>query len=97
MPKSGDLVEAILAEDPKSKGRRFARHERSGLLGSILNPDQVPADKHLGDNLTLLVASISSDGKQIQFRVPSEADLRKAQSPSSPPTNRGPRRPFGRR
>ena len=79
-----------MAEDPKGKGRRFARHEPSGLIGSIQNPDQVPDDKNVGDNLTLLVASISSDGKQIQFRVPSEADLTKAKNPPSPSPNRGP-------
>ena len=55
---------------PKGKGRRFARHEPSGLAGNILNPDQLPADKKPGDSVTLRVHSTSSDGKTIQFRVP---------------------------
>ena len=93
IPKPGDLVEAVLVEDPKGKGRRFACHRPSGLVGSILNPDKLPADKELGDTVTLLVASISSDGKSIQFRVPTDEDKRK--QGAAPP--RSPQRPFRRR
>ena len=33
LPKAGALIEAVLVEDPKGKGRRFARHVASGLVG----------------------------------------------------------------
>ncbi len=90
-PKAGGLVEAVLVEDPKGKGRRFARHRSSGLLGSILNPDKLPADKNLGDVVTLCVAMISSDGQQIQWRVPTEEDKARATAPRGGPP-RGPSR-----
>ncbi len=68
--KPQQLVDAILVEDPKGKGRRFARHITSGLVGPILNPDAIPADQKVDDKVSLVVASISSDNKQIQFRWP---------------------------
>jgi CRISPR-associated protein Cmr6 len=65
---SGASVDATLVEDPKGKGRRFARHDATGLIGPITNASEVPADKKVGDVLRLVVASLSSDGRQVQFR-----------------------------
>ena len=92
VPKAGDLLEAVLIEDPKGKGRRFARHEPSGLAGNILNPDQLPADKKPGDGVTLRVHYTSSDGKTIQFRVPTGEDEQRRQAPRRGPPPRGPQR-----
>jgi CRISPR-associated protein Cmr6 len=86
VPKTGDTVEAVLMEDPKGKGRRFAQHSPSGLAGPIQNADRIPPDKNIGDTLTLLVASMSSDGKQIQFRVPTEEDNRRTAGPRGGPS-----------
>jgi CRISPR-associated protein Cmr6 len=91
IPKAGDLIEATLVEDPKGKGRLFARHDPSRLVGPILNADQVPADKHAGDTLALLVASISSDAKQIQFRIPADEDRQRTARPRGGPPH-GPSR-----
>jgi hypothetical protein len=61
--------------DPKGQGRLFARHEASNLVGPIQNAQDLPEDRrHLDTRLVLIVASISSDGKQIQFRYPTARD-----------------------
>jgi hypothetical protein len=67
-PVPGKEVSTTLVDDPKGKGRRFARYDAGALVGPIVNGDQVPSDKKVGDPLLLTVASLSSDGKQIQFR-----------------------------
>ena len=92
VPKQGELVEAVLVEDPKKKGRRFARHAASGVEGNIQNADQIPADRKVGDTVRLLVVISSPD--QIQFRWPTDADIAKA-SASKPPAaaDRGKGRP----
>ena len=91
IPKAGQQIEAVLVDDPKGRGRRFASHVKSGLIGPILNADRVPPDKNLGDSLMLLVQSISSDGKQVQWRVPTEADKARATEHRGGP-QRGPSR-----
>jgi CRISPR-associated protein Cmr6 len=85
LPKAGDHLEAVLVDDPKGRGRRFARHVRSGLVGPILNVERIPPEKNLGDAITLWVYSLSSDGKQVQWRVPTETD-----KPRSTQPRRGP-------
>jgi CRISPR-associated protein Cmr6 len=91
IPKAGHQVEAILVEDPKGRDRRFARHAPTGLIGPILNAERIPPEKNLGDAITLLVFSISSDGKQVQWRVPTETDKPRPPEPRSGPP-RGPSR-----
>ena len=79
LPKTGDLVEALLVEDPKGKGRRFAKHVASGKVGNIQNAGDVPPDKKPGDQVQLTVAISTPD--QIQFRWPKPADGEKAAKP----------------
>jgi CRISPR-associated protein Cmr6 len=69
-PKSGERIEATLLEEKTRRGGWRARDPGSGLVGHIHNSDQVPANKRSGDAVDLIVASISGDGKQIQFRWP---------------------------
>ncbi len=88
LPKSGDLVEAILVEDPKGQNRRWAKALKCNLIGNITNPTEVPSDLKIGDRIELIVQSVSSDGKQIQFRVPTAKDRQQAAAPRTPP--RGP-------
>jgi CRISPR-associated protein Cmr6 len=94
--KPQQLVDAILVEDPKGKGRRFAQHVASGLVGPILNPDAVPAEQKVDDKVSLVVASISSDNKQIQFRWPM-GEQPKGKKPEQGPSRGGPGRPPPRR
>ncbi len=70
LPTPGSQVEAVLVKDPKDKGRPFAKHEPSGLVGFIYNKDAVPSDLKIGDKVTLTVRTVGSDGKQIQFLYP---------------------------
>jgi CRISPR-associated protein Cmr6 len=72
-PKANDRVAAVIVEDPKKKDRIFARHIASGLVGPIQNsPDMPASSRALGQEVTLIVASLSFDGKQIAFRWPKE-------------------------
>jgi CRISPR-associated protein Cmr6 len=75
LSKAGDLVEALLVEDPKGKGRRFAKHAGSGRVGSIQNPGDIPPDKKTGDQVRLIVAIWTTD--QIQFKWPKPLDSEK--------------------
>jgi len=75
LPKAGDLVEAVLVEDPKAKGRRFAKHVASGKVGSIQNPGDIPPDKKTGDQVRLIVAIWTTD--QVQFKWPKPVDSEK--------------------
>jgi len=70
LPKAGDLVDAVLVEDPDPKrtGRRFAQLVGSDRKGNIQNPGDVPADKKIGDRVQLSVAICNLE--QIQFRWP---------------------------
>lgn len=68
----GDKVQVTIVRDPKGKGRLFGRHEPSGLVGPIQNADQLPKRPEIGETITVEVASISSTGKDIQFRVPQQ-------------------------
>jgi CRISPR-associated protein Cmr6 len=94
LPQHGSLVEAVLVEDPKGKGRRFARHGPSGLVGSILHPEGVPADKQIGDAITLVVDYVSADGKQIRFRPPTSEDTTRAPRPRKGGRNDNRKGPF---
>jgi hypothetical protein len=72
-------VLATLVEDAKKReGKRFARLKDTDLVGPIINRDDVPAEKLVGDELTLVVASASRTGNitSIQFRYPTAADDR---------------------
>jgi CRISPR-associated protein (TIGR03986 family) len=91
LPNNGDHVQAVLVADPKGKNRPFAQLAGSDLVGPIQNPQDGPSDKKIGDRVTLVVKSISSDGKQIQFRWPTAADQQKPKAgPGKPPPGRKP-------
>jgi CRISPR-associated protein Cmr6 len=97
--KSGDRIEGVIVEDQKKKNRLFALHEPSRLEGPILNANEVPAElKQIGARIPLMVQSISSDGKQVQFRY-SAAPEPKAPVSGSPARDLGgkPPRKGGRR
>jgi hypothetical protein len=66
---NGQTVEAVIVADPKGKGRLFARHEPTGLVGIVLNPGDVPVEqREVGQRISLQVHAISTDGKQVSFR-----------------------------
>jgi hypothetical protein len=80
LPRTGQLVDALLVEDRKGKGRRFAKDLKSGLSGNIQNPGDIPADKKVGDTVQLLVAFSTKD--QIQFKWPKPGGVRDPGKPT---------------
>ena len=72
LPKYDDRVEAELLEQKTNKGGWRAEHKPTGLVGHVHTPGDVPADKKVGDTLTLIVASVNE--KLIAFRYPTAAD-----------------------
>lgn len=67
--RNGSWVDAVLVEDPKGKGRPFAKHPRVVAPG-IVNGDPEPSDKTIGDTVKLVIVSVSANGKDISFRWP---------------------------
>jgi CRISPR-associated protein Cmr6 len=82
VPRAGDRVEAELLAEKTKKGGWQARHPGTGLSGPIVNSADVPADRNAGDRVTLIVASVSSQG--MSFRWPTAAEL--AAPPKAGPT-----------
>ena len=71
LPKPGASVLVTIVPDPRNRGRLFAQLKAGALVGTVLNPNDVPeASKLIGTEITLEVASISTDGKQIAYRWP---------------------------
>lgn len=68
--KSGTSVECRLLEERTKAGGWKAEHVETRLKGHILNSERVPADKQPGNTVTLLIASVSADGKTLTFRWP---------------------------
>lgn len=88
LPKPGGRVEAELIEERTKKGGWKALHKPSGLSGAIQNAGDVPADKNVGDTLTLIVAIANE--REIAFRYPTSADKERAQrAPSKGRGGRG--------
>ena len=83
LPQPGSLVPCVLLEERTKKGGWKAKIASQGLEGPIVNTADVPADKKAGDSVSLIVSSISADGKQIQFRWPTAADDQARQGPRS--------------
>ena len=72
VPNSGDQVEAVLLAEKTRKGGWKAKHETSGLQGPIQNTDEVPADAEPGQRFRLIVASVSANQREVQFRWPAQ-------------------------
>jgi CRISPR-associated protein Cmr6 len=91
LPKSQSLVEVVLLEEKTKKGGWKARHEPSGLSGSVVNHDLIPADKNAGDKLMLVVHSVNP--KEIQFKFPTGSEDVSARSGQGGPRKQpgGPR------
>lgn len=69
LPKPGDCVEAVLAEEKTKRGGWKATYEPSGLPpGVIQNSDSIPSDKKPGDRVELIVAFCKP--KEIAFKWP---------------------------
>ena len=66
--KSGDEVEVTIVEDPRGKGRLFAKHEPTGLVGPIIDPNNV-SNKTIGAKIRLFIHSVNVRQKQIQFKA----------------------------
>jgi len=66
--KSGDRVVVTIVEDPKGKGRLFAKHEPTQLVGPIIDPKNIIQDRTIGTKLEVLVHSVNFNQKQIQFK-----------------------------
>lgn len=67
--KAHDIVQVTIVEDPKGKGRLFARHEPTGLVGPIQDPTSIITTREPGTKVTVEVASVNLRNKQIQFRA----------------------------
>jgi len=68
--RRGERVRTILIEDPKGKGRPFAKLEGDERIGNIKNPEQAPPGVNIGDTVELEIDTLSHDQKNIQFRWP---------------------------
>lgn len=79
-PRTGEVVKAVLVEDPKGKGRRYAKDVEHGLIGHIENSNDVPDEKKVGDSVELIVKTVTVHG-EIHFRWPTVAAQ---QRPSQP-------------
>ncbi len=96
LPKPGEMVEADLIEERTRRGGWKALHKPSGLSGAIQNAGDVPADKSVGDTLTLIVAIANE--REIAFHYPTPADEQRAQrAPSKGGGGRGGPERGGRR
>ncbi len=81
LPKSGERVECELLPEKTKKGGWTAKFVGHTLKGPIVNTADVPADEKAGHRVTLIVHSISADGRQVQFRWPRPADDKPRQDP----------------
>lgn len=72
LPRSGDLVEAVLLEEKTKRGGWRAKHLETGLSGPIHNSADVPAESKPGDRVKLVTASCNE--REIAFRWPTAAD-----------------------
>jgi hypothetical protein len=75
LPKAGDMVEAVLLEERTKKGGWRAKHVATGIAGPIQNSADVPADKKVGEPLTLRVQSANE--REIAYRFLTTADQAK--------------------
>lgn len=66
--KSGDRVVVTIVEDPKGKGRLFAKHQPTQLVGPIIDPKNIIQDRTIGRELEVLVHSVNFNQRQIQFK-----------------------------
>lgn len=73
LPQPKDQVQARLLEERTKKGGWRAEHIGSGLVGHIVNSSEVPGGEP-GQELTLIVASVTPEQKQITFRYPTQKD-----------------------
>ncbi|MFO8072230.1 MAG: type III-B CRISPR module RAMP protein Cmr6 [Polyangia bacterium] len=62
------IVAVVLLEEKTKKGGWKAKHEKTDLVGPIQNSAEVPGDKKAGDQVDVLVMSVSSSGKTADFR-----------------------------
>ena len=76
LPKPGDKVTAILAEEKTIKGGWKARYLLSDLTGPIQNSNEVPTHFEPGHELTLIVAMANE--QTIAFRYPTAVDEARA-------------------
>lgn len=74
LPKAGERVECELLPEKTKKGGWMAKLVTHAIKGPIVNTGDVPPDKKPGDRVTLIVHSVSADGRQVQFRWPTPAD-----------------------
>jgi CRISPR-associated protein Cmr6 len=69
LPKVKDPVPATLLAEKTKKGGWRARHEPSGFVGPVQDSHKVPSDKQPGDVLTLVVASVNEQKKEMSFKA----------------------------
>src|SRR5208283_1019982 len=69
LPKVKDRVPATLLAEKTKKGGWRARHEPSGFVGPVQDSHKVPPDKQPGDVLTLVVASVNEQKKEMSFKA----------------------------
>jgi CRISPR-associated protein Cmr6 len=84
LPRTGQLVDAVLVEDPKAskgKNRRFAKDLASGLAGKIQNAEEIPAGTKIGDKVQLIVVYCTPPG-QIQFKWPKPGGVKDRDKPT---------------
>lgn len=91
--KSGERVKAQLLDEKNKKGGWKARHVESGLEGSIIDSQNVPADKKPGDVVELTVHSVSVDKRRVmEFKWMKPPPPKNRRTKDRGPGDRGPRR-----
>ena len=83
----GERVEAVLLGERTKKGGWKAKHDASGLDGPVQNTGNVPDDAEPGQRVSLVVASVSVDRREMAFRWPTDRDTGPAR-PGHPTANR---------
>lgn len=77
LPKKNAIIEVTILEGTTSRKKLRAKHEASGMVGSITNSDAVPADCIAGARLTVLVSMPGSINANLIYMNPEDKSRHK--------------------
>ena len=72
VPSSGNQVEAVLLAERTRNGGGKAKHEASGAQGPIQYTAEVAAGTEPSHRVRLIIASVSANQREVQFRWPAQ-------------------------